>query len=298
MTDCTIVIPTHNRADLLARAVVSALRACPPDGEVLVVDDHSRTPASEVLLGLQDVRLRVVRNSGTGGAACARNLGVEQARGELIFFLDDDDEITADYCSRILAFNGPSRSAEWGFSSTMVREGQVISSDSLRTRKRLRRGLIPRSAWLRERIAAMSDGLWIQKELFLRVGGLDPRQTIDEDTDLCVRLQIAGSVPWYETEPGVVVYRGYTPTSAAAAQLTVATPAARGLDCYRRTHDKNADFFNAFSSDRWFLSTRFLRRAVKTGKANEALKFVREQRPWPFALALWVFVSVKRLAHR
>ena len=91
MGRCTIIIPTHNRAVLLERAVVSALMSCPPDGEVLVVDDKSVLPAAQVLAHLEDVRLKVTINPGPSGAASARNCGASQAEGELLFFLDDDD---------------------------------------------------------------------------------------------------------------------------------------------------------------------------------------------------------------
>ncbi len=103
MSSCTIVIPTHNRDDLLPRAVRSALKACPPDGEVLVVDDKSIVPAKDVLIDIRDNRLKVLRNTGRSGAAHSRNLGVASAEGSVIFFLDDDDEMVGTYCGRVLA---------------------------------------------------------------------------------------------------------------------------------------------------------------------------------------------------
>lgn len=114
MGRCTIIIPTHNRAVLLERAVVSALMSCPRDGEVLVVDDKSELPAAQVLAHLEDARLKVTINPGPSGAASARNWGATQAEGELLFFLDDDDEMCADYCDRVLREGGP-KSANGAF---------------------------------------------------------------------------------------------------------------------------------------------------------------------------------------
>ncbi len=298
MNSCTVVIPTHNREALLERAVRSALAACPASGEVLVIDDKSGIPASEVLSKVQDGRLRVIVNAGRSGAASARNLGVSLASGRVVFFLDDDDELLPDYCQRVLGPDGPSSRADWGFSSTVVRTGDDMPQDAMRIRKRLRRGLVHSTARVRDRVAAMSDGFWIKRELFQEVGGLDPEQTIDEDTDLCVRLLAKAGLAWYESEPGAMVYRGYVPAHAGAAQLTVATSARRGVDCYRRTHDKNASHFDAYSAMRWFLCTRYLRRAVKAGLTKDAAEFAGRQQPFLWSMLLQVFVLVKRMRPR
>lgn len=296
MTSCTIVIPTHNRDDLLVRAVRSALQACPTDGEVLVVDDKSIVPAAQVLAAETDPRLRVIVNTGPKGAVSTRNLGVAVAAGDVVFFLDDDDEILPGYCERVLRQDGPASQAEWGFSSILVRcSGQPI--DNWRQRQRLTRGLVPRRARTKDALVAMSDGFWIRRTCFQQIGGLDPVQSIDEDTDLCARLLAQSRRPWYEPEPGMVVYKGYAPAWPDGAQLTVATPSEKGLHCYRRMSDKNAVHFGLYSSMRWFLATRYLRKAVKAGAVSTALSFAMAQRPWPVALSLMAFVGLKRLAH-
>lgn len=298
MVSCTIVIPTHNRDDLLPRAAKSALAACPLDGEVLVVDDKSIIPAAQVLSHLQDSRLRVVVNSGTSGASHARNLGIQQATGEVLFFLDDDDEMVKDYCPRILSPNGPASLAQWGFASTIERRGILDVSDILRVRRRLRHGLSSAGSSPRDLVAALSDGLWIKRQLMQKMGGLDPEQAVDEDTDLCVRLLAASHCPWYEVGPGTIVYRGYNPSRTQGAQLTVATPELRALVCYRRTHDKNAHRFDRFSRMRWFLVTRFVRKAVKAGEIGQATELIGSLRPSLFRVFAWGFFCLKRMAHR
>ncbi|MDZ4187158.1 MAG: glycosyltransferase [Hydrogenophaga sp.] len=296
MVSCSIVIPTHNRDDLLVRAVRSALKSCPTVGEVLVVDDKSLIPAAQVLTGETDPRLRVIVNTGQKGAASTRNLGVSSARGDVVFFLDDDDVILPGYCERILAPGGPVSQADWGFSSVLIRQ-QGQSSDTLLQRKRLCRGVAPVKARVRDSVAATSDGFWIRKVRFDQVGGFDPEQTIDEDTDLCVRLLGLGHRPWYEPEPGMLIYRGFAPARVGGAQLTTATPISKGLMCYRRTYDKNADRFGLYSVMRWFLVTRYLRRAVKAGRVDVARDFVRSQAPWMWSRMLAVYVILKRFKH-
>jgi acetyl esterase/lipase/glycosyltransferase involved in cell wall biosynthesis len=88
----SVVIPVFNDADVVLEAVTSALSQTHPRIEVIVVDDGSRDHPEQALSAplAGDPRLRLVRQD-NAGAAAARNRGVEEARGELVHFLDSDD---------------------------------------------------------------------------------------------------------------------------------------------------------------------------------------------------------------
>jgi glycosyltransferase involved in cell wall biosynthesis len=92
MTLVTTVIPTHNRPALVPRAVRSALAQTFHDLEVVVVVDGSCPKTAEALQQIQDSRLRVIALPRAVGGPSARNIGVQEAQGEWIAFLDDDDE--------------------------------------------------------------------------------------------------------------------------------------------------------------------------------------------------------------
>jgi glycosyltransferase involved in cell wall biosynthesis len=102
----TIVIPTHNRPQLVQRAVASALAQTVADVEVIVVDDGSAEP---VELALEDPRLRLFRNERPLGVSAARNVGLEHARGRWTTFLDDDDELLPDMVEVSIDAAGRSR---------------------------------------------------------------------------------------------------------------------------------------------------------------------------------------------
>jgi glycosyltransferase involved in cell wall biosynthesis len=89
----TIIIPTHDRPDLLERAVASALAQTVRDLQVVVVDDGSAEP---VRFERPDPRLLVLRNPRALGASAARNLGLQAAAGRWVTFTDDDDELLPD----------------------------------------------------------------------------------------------------------------------------------------------------------------------------------------------------------
>ena len=92
----TIVVPTRNRAELLPRALRSALGQTYLELDVIVVDDASTDETQAVVQGFADPRLSYVRHTEPRGAAAARNTGLALARGAYVSFLDDDDEYPPD----------------------------------------------------------------------------------------------------------------------------------------------------------------------------------------------------------
>ena len=88
----SVIVPTHNRADLLPRAVDSVLAQTYGDYEILIVDDCSSDETQDVIAGFSDPRIRSFRHDRNRGQSAAINTGISHARGEYIGFLDDDDE--------------------------------------------------------------------------------------------------------------------------------------------------------------------------------------------------------------
>lgn len=89
MAEVSVVIPTHDRARWLPRAVASA-QAAGREVEVIVVDDASTDDTPHVCAGLAGIRY--VRLESNVGLARARNAGIAESRGEFLAFLDDDDQ--------------------------------------------------------------------------------------------------------------------------------------------------------------------------------------------------------------
>jgi glycosyltransferase involved in cell wall biosynthesis len=88
MTRVSIIIPTHNRASMLGRAIESATRSG-TDVEVIVVDDASTDETPSVCRDRAGiVYVRLDRNV---GQAQARNVGIAKSTGDFLAFLDDDD---------------------------------------------------------------------------------------------------------------------------------------------------------------------------------------------------------------
>jgi glycosyltransferase involved in cell wall biosynthesis len=85
----SVVIPTRDRPDRLARCLVALDAQLEPPMEVVVVDDASRDEGAVHGAVGDRHRVRVVRSTGAGPAA-ARNLGAALAEGDVVCFTDDD----------------------------------------------------------------------------------------------------------------------------------------------------------------------------------------------------------------
>jgi glycosyltransferase involved in cell wall biosynthesis len=88
----SVVLPTYNRASMLAVAVQSVLAQTFADLELIVVDDGSTDETPGVLEAIADPRLVRLRSDQQRGAAVSRNAGIGAARGEFLAFQDSDDE--------------------------------------------------------------------------------------------------------------------------------------------------------------------------------------------------------------
>jgi glycosyltransferase involved in cell wall biosynthesis len=95
-------MPVWNpRTEWLEASVRAALGQVGCDIELIVVDDGNPVPIAQVLGEIDDARLHVIRSE-HGGAAAARNLGIEKAAGRYLRFIDADDVVTLDGTRRLL----------------------------------------------------------------------------------------------------------------------------------------------------------------------------------------------------
>jgi glycosyltransferase involved in cell wall biosynthesis len=86
----SVIIPTYNRAAMIGDAIRSVLAQTYPHYEIIVIDDGSTDDTPAVLERFAGA-IRVMRQQ-NAGAGIARNRAINAARGELIAFLDSDDE--------------------------------------------------------------------------------------------------------------------------------------------------------------------------------------------------------------
>jgi len=89
----SVIMPAFNCHDLLAQSILSVIDQSYGNWELLIVDDGSSDATAAVAeeFAVRDPRIRVIPLGQNGGVANARNIGMQQARGQYLAFLDSDD---------------------------------------------------------------------------------------------------------------------------------------------------------------------------------------------------------------
>ena len=105
----SVIIPLFNKAPYIKRALDSVMAQSFGDFEVIVVNDGSSDESPQIVAAWDDKRIRLFNQENLGPGA-ARNRGIAEARGEIVAFLDADDEWLPDYLEesvRLLDRYGP-----------------------------------------------------------------------------------------------------------------------------------------------------------------------------------------------
>lgn len=94
----SIIIPVYNSEKYFEKCLDSVLAQTFTDFEVLVINDGSTDSSGKICddYAQKDSRIKVFHKE-NGGVSSARNLGIENAKGEWICFVDSDDEIAGDF---------------------------------------------------------------------------------------------------------------------------------------------------------------------------------------------------------
>lgn len=98
----SIIVPAYNTGEAIRQCIDSILAQSLDDWELIIVDDGSKdaTPAIIDEYASRDGRIRAVHIP-NGGVSNARNIGIEQAKGEYVMFVDSDDWIEPDYLQQV-----------------------------------------------------------------------------------------------------------------------------------------------------------------------------------------------------
>lgn len=174
----SVIIPVYNGRRFLGDALRSVVQQEYPGLEVLVVDDGSTDGSAQVATAFAGVRCLSQSNQGPGAA---RNAGIEQASGEIIALLDQDDE--------------------WASGKLRAQVAALVADPGLdlslsHTRTFLEPGM-SRPSWLTEDQLGLTKGFFpgsmaIRREVFARIGLFNPAYRYGSDADWCFRAREAG----------------------------------------------------------------------------------------------------------
>lgn len=180
----SIYIPTHNRVELLQKAIDSVLSQTYTNWEVIVVNDASTDSTSDYLetISSSDSRIRYFNNETPMGACYSRNLAINHATGKFVTGLDDDDMFTEDRLQIFIDSYDDSYaflSADWRvFPFSLIKD--------VKRKLIYKHGKIDLVTLLDKN--HIGNQVFIEKEKLIAVGGFDESLPAWQDYDLWVRL--------------------------------------------------------------------------------------------------------------
>jgi O-antigen biosynthesis protein len=197
----SVIIPAFNRFDLTYNCLKSISEQLPTSAfEVIIVDDCSTDETVFASLILGDA-VRVVRLKANGGFVRACNRGAKMARGDLLFFLNNDTIVKPGWLDELVATFDETANIGIAGSRLLGPSGAVQESGGLVWRLgdawnwgRDSNPEDPRFTYLRDADYVSGAALMIPKSLFHSLGGFDSlfEPGYYEDTDLAFRVRAAG----------------------------------------------------------------------------------------------------------
>jgi glycosyltransferase involved in cell wall biosynthesis len=192
----TVVIPTFNHRDYISATLASVFSQTLADYEVIVINDGSPDDTAEIVRPLAEVgRIRYLEHANRGEAA-ARNLGLAEARGRYVAFLDDDDLWPPDklaWQARALA-DVPDAVLVYG--TCMLFEGSQDPEAEARGERAASLQQMPsgrvHTAFLRRNWIRSLGQTLIRRSTLAEVGGFDESIRLANDYDLYIRLASHG----------------------------------------------------------------------------------------------------------
>lgn len=100
----SIIIPVYNAEKYIAKCLDSIVCQAQDDYEILVIDDGSIDESKKIIQGYEEKYSRIVHGiyKKNEGAAKTRNMGIQQARGKYVCFVDNDDYVENGYFITLL----------------------------------------------------------------------------------------------------------------------------------------------------------------------------------------------------
>lgn len=179
----SVIIPVYNSEKTISKCLDSLLHQIPDDAELLVINDGSADKSGEICSRYEEKYSAVhYYEKENGGVSTARNVGLDNARGEYILFVDSDDFVEPQYWEAINSFVDQYQPdmMQWGFRDCgkTVRErntGDYAVADELAAAKKIQTAIQE----------YMFSALWarifrkdIITKYFIR---FDPKLSIGED---------------------------------------------------------------------------------------------------------------------
>lgn len=200
----SVIIPTYNRAHVLDRAINSVLSQSYSEFELLLIDDGSTDNTQNLLLSFikKDKRIKAfyIDNS---GVSRARNVGINNSKGELIAFLDSDDEWLPNKLKRQVDLYLSSKFILCHSNEIWIRNG--VRVNQMKKHEKSGGDLFLKSLPL---CCISPSASILDKKIFDEVGLFDESFEVCEDYELWLRITAKHQVSFID-EPLIIKHGGH-----------------------------------------------------------------------------------------
>lgn len=235
----SIVIPLYNKAHSIADTVASVLSQQLSDFELIIVDDGSTDGSAQVVEGIQDNRIRLVKLE-NGGVSAARNTGIRLAAAEHIAFLDADDLWLPDFLEdmRALTRDCPEAGIYGAAYWHQVQGDRYLEDNGLPTEFR---GYIPSYFEQAPRhLLFWTSAVVVKKTALQQNGAFDEGIRFGEDLDLWFRLALDHRAAFYNKP--LAIYNKDAENRAMRRKQPYLTNLVAHLEKFKQFEDSHADF--------------------------------------------------------
>lgn len=236
----SVIIPLYNKERSIASTLRTVLDQTFSDYEIVVVNDGSTDNSVAEVGKVQDSRIRLVHQQNAGVSA-ARNKGIEEAKGDLIAFLDADDEWTPEYlaaqyslylkypdCS-VFACNYEFRDAAGRVTPTVIRKLPFAGEDGILSNYFEIACHSHPPLW--------SSAVVVKKKAIQTIGGFPVGVKSGEDLLTWARLSIKGQIAFYKKSLAIYnLGEGYDYTHLPPRRQDVNDPVGEALLQLYRSH--------------------------------------------------------------
>jgi glycosyltransferase involved in cell wall biosynthesis len=186
----SIIMPTYNAEKFISKSIQSVLNQTYQNWELIVVNDGSKDNTSKVVESFDDKRILLIKQKNSG-VSKARNIGIKNAKGAYIAFLDSDDlwlkkklEIQVNYM-----LNHPNIVLSYTYYNSFVGDDTVVKNKQLYPFKinNLNERLLVFNF-----IATLT--VMVKSDVLKDIGGFDTQLFGPEDWDLWIKVSQKGNI--------------------------------------------------------------------------------------------------------
>jgi glycosyltransferase involved in cell wall biosynthesis len=303
----SIITPLHNKGPYVAETIQSAMAQTMTDWELIIVENGSTDNGPSIVKGFHDSRIKLLE-SAKNGPCVARNLGLRDATGEWVLFLDADDQIVPEFLHERMAVadNHPEadlivggwdefgeslsgvvsrRPAGEGASPIILEESAVAAAPWAVHAALVRRSAMQCDPWPEELDGLPSEdtAFWFElilgkRIVFTPMGGalyrIQEHMTRNRPNEILCWIDAVAAVT--ERNVSVLEQKGFSPSSKQCAAIM------RGFEECLLKVDKDSDYV-AYSkalrfSEYWLSRCNFMNLAIIIRKVLGTSIFIKTKK--------------------